>query len=358
MTSSRPLLYNGYKLPDGSVIAQRIERVYFTEIYQLDSGRYLYVLLKQKIEDVASERVKSELITIHVGSETYIGLVYDELNEQFIADFQDRLKDLRGFDAVAGMEELKRSLYNEVIGPLKNPERYQKFKLSIPNGIMLFGPPGCGKTFIARKLAEEIGYYFVELKHSDVGSMYIHETASKIAKQFESARIHAPSVLFIDEISGLVPKRDSLGVTSQYREEEVNEFLMQLEHAASEGILVLGATNYPAKIDNAILRSGRMDKIVYISPPDLEARQLLFKIQLAGRPYDEGIDFASLAKSTEGYVSSDIELVVTKAARSAVEQESEHITEKVLKNAIDQIRPSLTGEEIAAYEQYKNLERW
>ena len=101
-----------------------------------------------------------------------------------------------------------------------------------------------------------------------------------------------------------------------------------------------------------------MDKIVYISPPDLEARQLLFKIQLAGRPYDEGIDFASLAKSTEGYVSSDIELVVTKAARSAVEQESEHITEKVLKNAIDQIRPSLTGEEIAAYEQYKNLERW
>jgi transitional endoplasmic reticulum ATPase len=358
MITSRPLLYNGYKLPDGSSVTQRMERVYFTEIYQLDSGKYLYVFLKQKIEDVASERVKSELINIHIGPETYIGLVFDELNEQFIADFQDRLSDLRGFDAIAGMEDLKQSLDNEVIGPLKHPEKYQKFKLSIPNGIMLFGPPGCGKTFIARKLAEEIGYYFVELKHSDVGSMYIHETASKIAKQFEAARIHAPSVLFIDEISGLVPKRDSLGATSQYREEEVNEFLMQLEHAASQGVLVLGATNYPAKIDNAILRSGRMDKIVFISPPDEKARELLFKIQLAGRPYEEGIDFSSLAKATDGYVSSDIELVVTKAARMAVEMESEQITEKILRDSLSQIRPSLSRDEIAAYEQYKDMERW
>lgn len=356
--NTKPLLYNGYKLPDGSTVQHHVERVYFTEVYQLDNDRYLYVFLKQKIEDVASERIKSELLTIRVGSETYLGLVFDEFNEQFIADFQDRLKDLRGFDAVAGMERLKATLYEEVIEPIQNPEKFQRFKLSIPNGILFFGPPGCGKTFIVRKLAEEIGYHFVELKHSDVGSMYIHETASKISKHFESARAHAPAILFIDEISGLVPKRENIGETNQYKEEEVNEFLMQLEHAAADGVLVVGATNYPDRIDSAILRSGRMDKRIYISPPDFNARVSLFKIYLTGRPFQRDIDFEKLAKLTEGYVSSDVELVVTQAARLAVNGENETIDELELTTAIKAVSPSLTQEEISKYEQFKNIERW
>ena len=358
MTNIKPLLYNGYKLTSGATIAQRVQRLYFTEVYLLDDEKYLYVFLKQKIEDVASERIKSKLLNIHVGLENYVGLIADSYDEQIIIDFQNNLRDLYGFDAIAGMDNLKQSLSSEVIEPLRHPEKYQKFKLTIPNGILFFGPPGCGKTFIARKLAEELGYYFVELKHSDVGSMYMHGTASKIANQFETARTHAPSVLFIDEISGLVPKRDALDSSSQYKEEEVNEFLMQLEHSSDDNVLVLGATNFPAKIDNAILRSGRMDKIIYIAPPDFQARKLLFKIQLSGRPYEDKIDFDNLAELTDGYVSSDIELVVTKAARMAVDEDSEKITENILKNAISQIRPSLNEEEILAYEQYKSMERW
>ena len=124
MTSIKPLLYNGYKLPDGSSIVQREERVYFTEVYKLSNEKYLYVFLKQKIEDVASERLKSKFVTIKVGAETYIGLISDEFNEQFVADFQENMNNLRGFDAVAGMEELKALLINEVIDPLQHPEKF------------------------------------------------------------------------------------------------------------------------------------------------------------------------------------------------------------------------------------------
>lgn len=356
--NTKPLLPNGYKLPDGTMVQQRIERVYFTEVYQLDNGKYLYVFLKQKVEDVVSERIRSELLTIHIGSENYIGLVFDKFNEQFIADFQDRLSVLRGFDAVAGMERLKATLYEEVIEPIQNPEKFQRFKVSIPNGILFFGPPGCGKTFIVRKLAEEIGYHFVELKHSDVGSMYVHETSSKIAKHFEAARAHSPAILFVDEISGLVPKRENIGSTNQYKEEEVDEFLMQLEHAAADGVLVVGATNYPDRIDSAILRSGRMDKRIYIPPPDFKARVSLYKIYLTGRPYQQDIDFEKMAKLTEGYVSSDIELIVTQAARLAINGDNDTIDQKELEAAINSVKPSLTPEEIARYERFKSLERW
>ncbi len=356
--NTKPLLYNGYKLPDGVIVQKRIERAFFIEVYQLDNGRYLYLFLKQSLEDISSERTKSKLITLHIGTKSYLGLVHDEFSEKHLADFQDSLSELRGFDAVAGMEKLKSVLYEEVIEPIQNPEKFQRFKLSIPNGILFFGPPGCGKTFIVRKLAEEIGYNFVELKHSDIGSMYVHETASKIAKHFESARANSPSILFVDEISGLVPKRENIGSSNQYKEEEVNEFLMQLEHAASDGILVVGATNYPDRIDSAILRSGRMDKRIYLPPPDYPARVLLFKIYLVGRPFSEDIDFEELANLTEGYVSSDIELVVTQAARLAVNGENDIIDEDELKQAIVTVKPSLTPEEIARYEQFKTMERW
>ena len=358
MINIKPLLYNGYELPDGAKVLTRVERAYFTEVYSLDNNKFLYVFLKQKVEDIPSERIKTELINVRVGSESYIGLVRDENSGQIIVDFQERLGDLYGFDAVAGMDRLKATLYEEVIEPIQNPEKFKRFKLSIPNGILFFGPPGCGKTFIVRKLAEEIGYHFVELKHSDVGSMYMHETASKIAKHFESAKAHAPAILFIDEISGLVPKRESIDASHQYKEEEVNEFLMQLEHAAAEGVLVVGATNYPDRIDSAILRSGRMDKRIYISPPDHEARKLLFKIYLTGRPYDKSTDFEKLATLTDGYVSSDIELIVTQAARLAVNGDNDIIDQEELETAIKSVSASLPPEEIERYEQFKSMERW
>ena len=114
------------------------------------------------------------------------------------------------------MGKLKSDLLEDVIKPLQYPEKYEKFKLSIPNGILLFGPPGCGKTFIVRKLAEELGYNFVEVKHSDIASSYIHGTVGKVGRLFDMAKAKAPSIIFIDEIEGLIPKRESIGSEFQH----------------------------------------------------------------------------------------------------------------------------------------------
>lgn len=130
------------------------------------------------------------------------------------------------------------------------------------------------KHLLSKKLAEELDYYFVELSPSSVATPWVHGAVGNIAKVFEMAKLHAPSVVFIDEIEGLLPKREELGSHADIKKEEINEFLLQLNNASESRVLVVGATNRPQMIDTAILRSGRMDKRVYVSPPDFEARRL------------------------------------------------------------------------------------
>jgi len=255
------------------------------------------------------------------------------------------------------MKELKSLLINDVISPLQNPEKFKKFKLSIPNGILLYGPPGCGKTFIVKKLAEELGYNFIELNPSLVATPYVHGAVSNIAKFFEMAKLQAPSIMFIDEIEGLIPRREELGSQADIKKEEINEFLLQLNNSGENKILVVGATNRPQMIDTAILRAGRMDKRVYVGPPDFDARKELFQICLSGRPYDKEIDFDKLAKMTENYVSSDIELIVTETARLAVMEDKDSIEEETIISAIKKFQPSVSIEDINYYKQFGGLER-
>lgn len=247
---------------------------------------------------------------------------------------------------------------NDVINPLLNPEKYQKFRLSIPNGILLFGPPGCGKTFIVKKLAEELGYNFFEMSPSSVGTPYVHGAVGNIARAFDEARQLAPSIIFIDEIEGLIPRREDLSSFADIKKEEINEFLLQLNNAGADRILVVGATNRPQMIDTAIMRSGRMDKRIYIPPPDFEARQEMFQICLQGCPYSATIDFIKLARLTENFTGSDLELIVTEAARDAVKYNKPEIEEAGLIEVISKASPSLTLSELASFSEFASLERW
>ena len=131
----------------------------------------------------------------------------------------------QGLDKVAGMHVLKELLRREVVAPVRNPEPFRKYGLSIPNGILLYGPPGCGKTYIARQLAEELGHYFVEIIPSELASPFIHGSVIKIRDLFDTAAEHAPAVVFIDEFEALVPSRETLGGHQEYKSSEVNEFL-------------------------------------------------------------------------------------------------------------------------------------
>ena len=256
-----------------------------------------------------------------------------------------------GFAAIAGMDELKDLLRREVIDVIKNPEEYARYGLTIPNGMLLYGPPGCGKTFFAKHFAEEVGFNFMEVKPSTLKSKWVNATQENIGKMFADAEENAPTIIFIDEMNELVPNRDS-GNVHEMSLGAVNEMLAQMDRTGEKGIFIIGATNYPNMIDPAILRAGRLDKKYYLAPPDKKARELMLKLYLEKRPYDFGIDYEHLAELTENYVSADLKLIIDDASRKALIAKSK-ITQKILEEVIASTKPSLSDKELQKYERIK-----
>lgn len=260
-------------------------------------------------------------------------------------------KNLHGLAKVAGMREVKALLMKDVVRAFRSPDLFWRYGLSIPHGILLHGPSGCGKTYIACQLAEELGCTFIKNAQSDVASIYIHGSAIRIRELFETAEKAAPSVLFIDEFEGMVPRRAGIGSHEQYKSEEVNEFLVHLNDCAQKKILVIAATNEPEKIDSAVLRAGRMDKLVYVGPPDVEARFEMLRFHLSGRLTEPQIDLQGIATILEGYSASDIWLLVEEAAREALEQGSK-ISTDLLVGALARVPPSISEE---VQERYRSF---
>jgi transitional endoplasmic reticulum ATPase len=256
----------------------------------------------------------------------------------------------QGFNDIAGMDELKETLFHDVIRALEEKELYKEYGLTIPNGMLLYGPPGCGKSFFAKKLSEEVGYNYVEVKPSELASVYVHGSQEKIRQLFDDARKNAPTILNFEEFDALVPNRESHSGKNQSG--EVNEFLAQLNNCGKDGIFVIASTNQPSLIDPAVLRAGRIDKIFFIPPPDFKARKEMFKISLEKRPLDFGVDFGLLAEKTKNYVSVDIEHLINEASRKALRERSK-ITQQILVETIDRIKPSVKLSEIKKYEQIK-----
>ena len=255
-------------------------------------------------------------------------------------------KSGEGFAAVAGMEELKTKMREEVIEPLHNPEEYKRYGITIPNGMLLYGPPGCGKTFFAKHFAEEVGFNFMFVTGGTLKSKWVNATQENIANMFKEAEENAPTIIFIDEINEIVPNRES--DVHEMSRSAVNEMLAQMDRTGEKGIFIIGATNYPHMIDPAILRAGRIEKKYYVGVPDKDGRKALFKLYLSKRPFDFGLDYDELADLTENYVSADIQLIVNDASRNALKQKSK-ITMELLKAAISDTRPSLSQAELDRY---------
>ncbi len=349
----RPALMNNTEVADDLTIKNRIDSDETFDIYSLEDDKgYLYLFKNLEKNNIINSRHRYKVIYLDTFYGKRPAVIDPEYSRKIQEKIRKELTELVGLDSVAGMKELKELLINEVINPLLNPEKYVKFKLGIPNGILLYGPPGCGKTYIVRKLAEELGYNYVEVKASDIGSSYIHGSVEKISRVFDRARSLSPSILFFDEIEGLVPNRDNLGETGSYKQEEVNQFLAEMNKSGEENVLVVGATNRPNLIDNAVLRSGRFDRRIFISPPDFEARKELFKLYISGRPFSNKINYGKLAELTENYVSSDIELIVEDAARLAVRNDLSEIDEALLESVIRNMIPSVSREDL---DYFKNV---
>ena len=267
-------------------------------------------------------------------------------------EYHKKVKRGNGFADVAGMTELKEQLQSDVIDLLQNPEQAKELGLSIPNGLLFYGPPGCGKTFFAEKFAEETGFNYQYVRGSDVASPYIDGGKGKIAEIFNAARKNAPTILFLDEADSLI--RDRSAHNNATTAGAVNEFLTQLNNCGEDSVLVIAATNKPTDIDEAALRAGRLELKYYIPQPDKETRKRMFQIGIGRRHYDFGIDYDLLAERSENYVSADISLVIDTAARLAFRRKIGKITMALLEEALSQIKPSLTLEQIKRHEDIRD----
>ena len=266
------------------------------------------------------------------------------------ADIEIKRGGGNGFADIAGMDDLKEMLRKRVILILKDRELAEKYKLTPPNGMLLYGPPGCGKSFFAEKFAEETGFNFILVKASDLGSIYIHGSQGKIADLFKKAEENAPSVLCFDEFDAFVPSRS--GDLGSNQAGEVNEFLSQLNNCSKRGIFVIATSNRPDKVDPAVLRTGRIDKQVYVPMPDLTARRLMFELYLKDRPCED-IDSEALAQKADGYVASDIAYAVNEAATIAAFN-NENITQELLLKTIEGIKPSINKDLLKEYEEMRD----
>lgn len=308
-------------------------------------------IIRKALQPKAENRFKSTKEFIQVlNGELEVELSVPE--EQTIKIQPKEKKIGKGFSAIAGMQELKDTIRLDVIDALNDKERYAEYGLTIPNGMLLYGPPGCGKTFFAEKMAEEIGFNFYQIKPSDIQSKFVNASQENIKNLFDEARQNAPSIIFIDELDALVPSRDTSNI-SHMNTSAVNEFLTQMNNCGEDGIFIVGATNRPNAIDSAILRSGRLDKHIYLPPPDFEARLMMFKLYLSKRPTELGLDYIILAKATENYVSSDIKFLCDESSRNALKLDS-RITMNILLQVINSNKPSVSLSDLNNYKKIKD----
>lgn len=248
------------------------------------------------------------------------------------------------FDAVGGMKKVKEEIAIKIIQPLKNPELYRAFGKKTGGGILLYGPPGCGKTFIAKATAGEIDAKFINIGIHDILDMWIGNSEKNLHAIFETARRNTPCVIFFDEVDAMGASRSDLKQSAMRH--VINQFLAELDGVESdnEGVLILAATNAPWSVDSAFRRPGRFDRIIFVEPPDETAREEILASLLKGKPVED-IDTRKIAAATTDYSGADLKAIIDIAVEDKLKESMskgsiQSITTKDLLKAIKQHRPT------------------
>lgn len=257
------------------------------------------------------------------------------------------------WDDVGGLEEVKETLKEAVVWPLEHPESFETLGISPPRGILLYGPPGCGKTYIAKALANEAGVNFISVKGPEILSKWVGESEQRIREIFRRAKQVAPSIILFDEIDSLAPRRGGSGEGNRVTEQVVSQLLTELSGIEDmHDVVIMATTNRPDILDSALLRPGRFDRLIYVPTPDKKTREQIFKIHTKKIPL-KGVDLKKLAERTEGYSGADIEAVVREAGMFALRDnlKAKEVKEKHFEEAMKKIKPSISKMLTKKYEK-------
>jgi transitional endoplasmic reticulum ATPase len=259
------------------------------------------------------------------------------------------------WNEIGGLEEAKQELREAVEWPIKSPEMFKRLGIRPPKGILLIGPPGCGKTLLARAVATESEANFISIKGPEVFSKWVGESEKAIREVFRKARMAAPAVIFFDEFDSLVPRRGMGFGDSGVSERVISQLLTELDGVITlEDVVIIAATNKPDIVDPAVLRPGRFDRLIYVPEPDEKARLEIFKLYTKEMPITKDIDLAELAKTTKNYSGADIDAVCREAAMFALRRDvkSKEVTLADFQKALEKVNPSILPEMETWYKSF------
>ena len=253
---------------------------------------------------------------------------------------------------IGGLEEVKQELREAVEWPLKYPESFERMGIKPPKGILLYGPPGCGKTLLAKAVATESEANFISIKGPEIFSKWVGESERAIREVFRKARQVAPCVIFLDEIDAIAPIRGLGYGDSMVTERVVSQLLTEIDGIEKlDGVVVIAATNRPDIVDPALLRPGRFDRLIYVPPPDQKGRLEILKIHTRNMPLADDVDLEEIAKITEGFSGADLEVLCREAGLYALREDinAKYVAKRHFEKALKKIRPSITQEMIRYY---------
>ena len=298
------------------------------------------LLLQPTFKD---DEIDSHLRASSSGGPTAFGSDEESIIEDMDASYFMEKPSIK-FEDVGGMKSVKDEISIKIIQPLKNPELFKAFGKKTGGGILLYGPPGCGKTFIARATAGEINAKFINIGLHDILDMWMGNSEKNLHEIFELARRNTPCVLFFDEVDAIGASRSDLKQSAMRH--VINQFLSELDGASSnnEGVLILAATNAPWSVDPAFRRPGRFDRVVFVEPPDEKAREEILLSQLKDKPVAD-IDSKKIAQSTAEYSGADLKALVDIAVEEKLRESMQagsiqKLGTKDLQKAIKQHRPT------------------
>jgi len=249
-----------------------------------------------------------------------------------------------GLKRVVGMRQIKQTIERELLLPVKDEKLFKEFGLSPVTSALFFGPSGCGKTHLAKHIAEELGVLMLQIRPSDIASMYVRESVLRLRSYFDEAIRNKPCLMFFDEFDCLVPDRNQLGPGQDYKIEEVNEILIGLEQAKEQGVFVIAASNQPFYMDHSIFRAGRFDKVIYVAPPDPDERVELLTYFLQPRLTMKDLDLESINERLDGYSVADLRALVDEAASISFSLGRAPISAAILGQAMSKVQASISSE--------------